>query len=964
MRNVVGPKVRARPPSGTSDDSRSETVRAGLTALRGYSTLAGALPRRGSRWRLRDWRLRTRLTAVLLLPMLLAGVLGALRVTDLLHKAGDSAALARQAGFAQKLGVVVHDLQGERYQVGALQASGRLADRVDLQTQMQRVDSSIQALRAADTEAETFPAAVRPEWRPVHRAAMSRLSGLAALRRAVLPPDAAPGVTSARTAVGAYSALIGMLLDLEGQSLNGAPDELDRKADAAKALAAAEEQASWEHAVLQVGIYADSLPPDQQATLRAADARLDAAADDFALMASPAQRQLYFGARTALDRKRLLDAALDRAVRGAHLDTVPGDWNSAAAGTVETIWQGQTGLLNELRTGTGVRGDQAAREAYWCGGVVVLLLLLTVGLLIAVVRSLLRPLRTLRTAAFEVADRRLPEAIEQVRTGDGAPAQATVDPVPVHSREEVGQVARAFDTVHVQAVRLAAEQAQLRSSLNDVFLTLSGRAHRLLERQRQLIDEARAQPADARLANCLRQLDHLTTRMCRYSDTVQALAGGAQRRGLAASGADNSGAQSSATVLDVLQHAVAEIEDHARVTVCSPPAATIAGSAVTDLVHLIAELLDNAISATPRDTNVTVSVVITEDKGLLLEITDSGPGLSREELQTINARLASAPSADPLVAGQTGLFIARELAAQHSITVRLRQRLGGSGISATVLLPPSLVMVDLPASATGPLATGPEPSSGPATQPGNSATTQSDITPATHDVVTAEETVQPEYPPLQVSVVDETAATDLFSPASISPASRTAATSPPSHPRTAHEEWLELFGSPASQPQYQPVGNDLTDSGSVAGPATPEAIPAPAGPPEVREEIFEMVSAWFRERQSETTLTVPPDWESPFDQGWQVAQALRSPGDHELTGAGLPKRQPRAHLVAGVEDQGERLARSAAPARSPEEVRGRLSRYQRGLRVGRHARSDPAEQLSCTDTLPRPLAFEYRSFEE
>jgi hypothetical protein len=123
-----------------------------------------------------------------------------------------------------------------------------------------------------------------------------------------------------------------------------------------------------------------------------------------------------------------------------------------------------------------------------------------------------------------------------------------------------------------------------------------------------------------------------------------------------------------------------------------------------------------------------------------------------------------------------------------------------------------------------------------------------------------------------------------------------------------------------------------------------------------------MVSAWFRERQSETAPAVPPDWESPFDQGWQVAQALRSPGDHELTEAGLPKRQPRAHLVAGVEDQGERVPRSAA--RSPEEVRGRLSRYQRGLRVGRHARSDPAEQLSCTDTLPRPLAFEYRSFEE
>jgi signal transduction histidine kinase len=951
---VVGPKVRPRPPSGSSDGSRSDTLCAGLGALRGSSTLAGALPRRGNRWRLRDWRLRTKLTAVLLLPMLLAGVLGALRVTDLLRKAGDSAALARQAEFAQKLGIVVHDLQGERYQVTALQASGRLADRADLQTQMQRVDSSIQALRAADKSAENFPAAARPEWKPVHRATMSRLSGLAALRRAVLPPDAAPGVTSARTAVGAYSALIGMLLDLESQSLNGAPDELDRKADAAKALAAAEEQASREHAVLQVGIYADSLPPDQQATLRAADARLDAAADDFAQLASQAQRQQYFSARTVLDRKRLLDAALDRAVRGAHLDTVPGDWNSAAAGTVETIWQGQTGLLSELRTGTGVRGDQATREAYWCGAVVIMLLLLTVGLLIVVVRSLLQSLRTLRTAAFEVADRRLPEAIEQMRAGDGPAAQTTVDPVPVHSREEVGQVARAFDTVHVQAVRLAAEQAQLRSSLNDIFLTLSGRAQRLLERQRQLIDEARGHAADTVVADCMHQLDRLTTQMRRYSDNLLALAGGAQRRGLAAYGVDGAAAPAPATVHDVLGHAIAEIaeiDDQARVTVCPPPAATIAGSAATDVVHLIAELLDNAISVTPRDASITLGGTLTEDKGLLIEITDSGSGLSRDELQTINARLASAPSADPLVAGQTGLFIARELAVQHGITVRLRQRLGGgSGITATVLLPSSLVMVDLRGSAPVP-----EPNSSHATQPGSSSTI--------HDQVIAEDTVQQEYPPLQISVIDDTAVADLFSPASVSLASQAAVASPPGRPHTAHEEWLELFGSPEYQPQYQPIANQAA-AGSVTSPATPEAIPAPAGSPEVREEIFEMVSAWFRERQSESPTTVMPDWESPFDEGWQVAQALRSPGDLELTEAGLPKRQPRAHLVAGVDEQVAGIPASAAPARTPEEVRGRLSRYQRGLRVGRHARNDPAEQLSCTDTLPRPLAFEYRSFEE
>ena len=216
-----------------------------------------------------------------------------------------------------------------------------------------------------------------------------------------------------------------------------------------------------------------------------------------------------------------------------------------------------TSLQSSGCTSTPSRCDLALREAYWCTAVVVLLLLLAVGLLIVVVRSLLQPLRTLRTAAFEVADRRLPEAIEQLRTAEGPPGETTVDPVPVHSREEVGQVARAFDTVHIQAVRLAAEQAQLRSSLNDVFLNLSGRNRGLLDRQRQLIDEVCRHAADAELVNYLRQLDRLTTRMRRYSDNLLAVAGATQRPGV----------EVPATVFDVFRDAVSEIEDEDRVIV-------------------------------------------------------------------------------------------------------------------------------------------------------------------------------------------------------------------------------------------------------------------------------------------------------------------------------------------------------------------------------------------------------------
>ncbi|MGH3525962.1 MAG: nitrate- and nitrite sensing domain-containing protein [Pseudonocardiaceae bacterium] len=884
-----------------------------------------ALRHRGGRWRLKDWRLRTKLTAVLLVPLLLAGVLGTLRVTELVGKARGFAALSDQIRFAQQLGVVVYELQGERYRVAALQASGGTADRAGVAAQGRRVDSAVGSLRAAPATGDTSTAA-----------ALSRLSGLPALRRATSRTDVAPGNVAARDAVFGYSALIATLLELDRRALDGTPDSVARQVDGVKVLAVAQEKAAYEHAALLAGIFSGGLFVDQQAMLRAADARFDAAAEEFGQAVSPGQQQLYFGARSVLDRKRLLATALDRAQRGAPLETVAGDWNSAAVGTVEDIRQGQITLLGKLRQDTVARSDRAWHEAFWDGAAVIALLLLAVALLIVVVRSLLQPLRALRTAAFEVADRRLPEAAEQLRSAD-SPGQTTVDPVPVHSREEVGQVARAFDTMHVQAVRLAAEQAQRRCSLNDVFVNLSGRTQQLLQRQLQLIDEVRSQTHDPAVTSNLVALDRLAARMRRHSENLLVLAGGTVRRG----------AEGPTAVLDVLTNALSEIDSYQRVTVCPSPPAMVTGPIANDLVHLIAELLDNATSVAPQGTMVTLASALTEEQSLLVEITDSGPGIALDELQEINARLASAPATDVSVPGQMGLLVVRELAAQHGISVRLRQRLGGDGITATVLLPPSLVTVDLRVPMDGaPTSTSERESwspgwSGPEGQL-----------------------------PLQVSVIDEATEGELFSPASINPASLGVGTSQRSQPRTAQQDWLELFGSSdqaGDQVQVATATDALNSAAPLAGSLPPTAGAATGGPAEeVREEIFEMVSAWFREQQSapvdDAPATAATEWWSPFDEGWQAAQALRAPVDHDFTTAGLPKRQPRAHLVPGADGDVLPTPVSAAPARTPDAVRGRLSRYQRGLNVGRHAHISPDEQLSWTDTLQRP--FVERTFEE
>ena len=207
----------------------------------------GAVPRRRSgRWRLADWRLRTKLTAVLLVPLVLAGVLGALRVSDLMRQANDLAAVVRQVGFAQQVGLAVHDLQGERHLATVALTTDRPADQAALQAQYQRVDAAVTILRTGDFGADALaPTAA-------YQAALGRLSGLAAVRR----------TSDERNVATAYSSLLAPLLDLDRRILDGIRGPLARQADGLKALAVAKVQASQQHAVLHAAILSGVVPTE------------------------------------------------------------------------------------------------------------------------------------------------------------------------------------------------------------------------------------------------------------------------------------------------------------------------------------------------------------------------------------------------------------------------------------------------------------------------------------------------------------------------------------------------------------------------------------------------------------------------------------------------------------------------------------------------------------------------------
>lgn len=285
-------------------------------------------------------------------------------------------------------------------------------------------------------------------------------------------------------------------------------------------------------------------------------------------------------------------------------------------------------------------------------------------------------LRQLRDAAEEVAQRRLPELIGDILK-DAPPAYTAVVPaVAVDSRDEIGQVAVAFDEV----VRLAAEQARLLRNVMDVSLNLSRRDLVLTYRQLSLLDEMESREAEPGMLPDLFRLDHLATRSRRHIETLLVLLGEEPQRRWTR----------PVPLTDVLRAATAEVEDYDRVELASLSAVGVAGRAAPDLIHLLAELLENATAFSPPHTTVRVTAPVLSDGRVLIEIGDSGLGLTREQTEALNARLAEFPKADASVGLRMGLFVVGRLSHRHGIRVQLRPSDTG-GTTALVMLPADVV---------------------------------------------------------------------------------------------------------------------------------------------------------------------------------------------------------------------------------------------------------------------------------
>ena len=564
---------------------------------------------------------------------------------------------------------------------------------------------------------------------------------------------------------------------------------------------------------------------------------------------------------------------------------------------------------------------------------VVLLVLLATAL---VARSMVNPLRRLQTDALEIASVRLPARVAAAASGtdlaEADPASfGQVEPIGVRGTDEIARVARAFDQVHAEAVRLAGTEAQLRSNLNTMFISLSRRSVPLIDRLSRMIDNLEQNEDDPEQLSHLFSMDHLVTRMRRNSENLLVLAGEEPVRKWS----------EPVPLGDVARAATAEIEQYGRVALTVQPGIMVSGQAAADIVHLLAELIENATLFSPRENQIQVSVADSPGGGVLVEVRDEGVGVSATRLAEMNWRLDHPPGVDVSVSRHMGLFAVSRLAARHGIRVRLRAGTP-QGLTALVWLPGNLT------SREQPLAVGMH------SRPRPEGTVFSELTSFGDDAT----------PALGAALQAAHGTSGL----------RQRMTGRPGGGR--HR--LSLLATSGDQPASggdQPAGSGGPEPRSVWFAAkTPSGRPAAGSSAASSGSASSMSAAQAGGAQwpapaGRSWRPAGVDWagQNPADAatrsgglgGWPAGGPADEPPISRQTRAGLPQRVPRANLTSEGPALGSDVpypddALGAPPGsgtgsqqqqtprrRSPEAARSRLAGFQLGSRDAAQAGSTP-----------------------
>ncbi len=379
-------------------------------------------------------------------------------------------------------------------------------------------------------------------------------------------------------------------------------------------------------------------------------------------------------------------------------------WQNASGQVISALlelWEDQSNAAHAIARQQGA--DTALRSVI--GGALVLLItaLAFLAALVLANRYIAR-MRRLRDETLRLANERLPEIMRRLDTGGTVDSSAEVSRLDFGT-DELGQVADAFNRAHVAAVSAAVGEATTRAGFNTVFLNIAHRSQVTVHRQLALLDKAERQEEDPDQLELLFRLDHLATRARRHAENLIILGGEQPGRRW----------RKPVPLLELVRSAVAESLDYTRIHTGRVADVCILGNAVADLIHLLAELMDNATAFSPPDCRVDVTATVV-GRGVAIEIIDQGLGMSRTELAERNRLLGEPPDFGVAALSddtRLGLFVVATLAARHGISVRLGESIYG-GIQAIVLLPVALTESDGPGAAEHPpLVPGPRPDGNP-----------------------------------------------------------------------------------------------------------------------------------------------------------------------------------------------------------------------------------------------------------
>ena len=630
---------------------------------------------------LQNLQIRSKLAAILLVPLAAVIVLSSIGIGSSVNRAVKASRAQHVSEFAVTLTALVHELQKERSLAAGYVGGGKSIGYSELAAQWANVDRQVVvfAREAHKLHLSGYDPKLRQELRNV----VSELAKLDAQRQGI---EQNLDITVAGT-LALYDNIVQDILDVNAEIAVGSGNErLLRTVSAFVALSrtkdAVDLQRAYMNAVFSAGHFDGAQLQYHQFT-RYVEAE-DLWNAQFSSLATAAQRNLLSSTvvgPSVESAKSMRDVAI-RGETSPRLNVDPGEWYSVMGDRLNLLRQVEVKLSNDVVSTARDIKQSAQRQAMIVGAGLLAVLIVTLGMSLMIARSMVRPLRQLRRVANEVADERLPRVVERLQDAQELDRVALehVSPAPVGSKDEIGQVAAAFNSVHQVAVRVATEQAALRKSIGDMFLNLARRSQALIDRQLELIDGLERNEADPDALDNLFKLDHLATRMRRNAEDLIVLSGAEPPRRWS----------QPVPLVDVVRAALAEVEDYQRVELLPIDDVGVAGHAVSDVVHALAELIENAISFSPPGTKVQVAGQPVSN-GYVLEIEDRGLGMSDEELVEANERLANPPMIDFALSRMLGLFVVGRLAQRYGLRVQLRHSWYG-GVTALVLLPPSVTI--------------------------------------------------------------------------------------------------------------------------------------------------------------------------------------------------------------------------------------------------------------------------------